>query len=270
MNIAATLTSHRDRPVAVTVVDGRRAVRKQLPPGRADEVFADMVALWASPFGSGRPTPGMPEPLRMDADGSILMALVDGMPMASRTDLSRVADATAAAAALLADLHASGASLPRRRTARKVVAACERALDGAEPGLVEALRDTASPLDEVLVCSHGDFGPHNVLLAPSGPVLIDFDRMQMAGAGRDVQHAAAWLFAATLLAGAPSWTPGEAFEDAYLTVRPAAAGELAATRCFHRAAALVRIATSWSDVAVRPEARDALLAQAAATARGAR
>ena len=81
--------------------------------------------------------------------------------------------------------------------------------------------------------SHGDFSPRNVLIGDGGLVLIDFDRLQMAGAGRDVQHLAAWAWVTEVTAGrvdpVAGWALGDRFEIAYPAATPGGgADELAA------------------------------------------
>ena len=88
----------------------------------------------------------------------------------------------------------------------------------------------------------------NVLLADTCHVrLIDFDRFQAAGAGRDVANWGAWIWATMLLQGRePSWEPANDFAASYLLHRPEAGSELGLTKRLHRAAALLRIAQGWS------------------------
>lgn len=109
----------------------------------------------------------------------------------------------------------------------------------------------ARPDGEFLVVSHGDFSPRNVLDGAESLVLIDFDRLQMAGPGRDVGYLAAWCWATNAQrGGVGSWALGDAFASAYARCGGLAISPTAMS--FHRACALLRIASSWTALADQP------------------
>lgn len=244
---------HDDRLVQRSDIDGLAVIRKRYLHADAAEVFASMRALWSSPFGASRTPPGMPEPLRLHDDGSGMdMSVVDGPTLGARGDLGTLSAHVDELARLLADLHTSGVTVPRRRSAARLVASLERKFEGDHHEVLDHLALRAPLLDETLGVSHGDFSPRNVVVTADGLRLIDFDRLQMAGAGRDVQYLAAWAWVTDVLSRhAPldlAWTVGDRFQAAYAAQRPDVADELAAGRAFHRASSLVRIAMSWTSL----------------------
>ncbi len=259
---------HDDRLVTQVRVGERDVVRKRYLRADAAGVFQSMTDLWRSSFGRDRgPNPGLPEPLRLHDDiGGMDMAFVDGPMLGARGDVGSLPDRLRETATLLADLHDSDVVVPRRRNATRLVASLGRKFSDERPEVLAALSNVADRLDEHLVVSHGDFSPRNVVLAAEGPTLIDFDRLQMAGAGRDVQYLASWCWVTEVVSHATdhdaAWTLGERFEAAYVVCRPHAEDELAASRAFHRASGLVRIAMSWSSLRDDAVARGTVLDEA--------
>ncbi len=258
---------HDDRLVHRVRVGDAEVVRKRYANGGADDVFTSMLHLWRSPFGAARVPPGLPEPLRLHDDGATMdMSVVDGPMLGARGDTGELPSMLDEVAGLLADLHDSGVVVPRRRTASRLVASLDRKFAGDRHPVVDLLERCADSLDEHLVVSHGDFSPRNVVVTAAGPALIDFDRLQMAGAGRDVQYMAAWAWVTDVTAGRctvdSGWQVGARFEASYTERRPEAAAELDRSRAFHRASALVRIAMSWSSLRDDHEATRTVLDEA--------
>jgi len=249
--------AHADRPVVLDEWQGRRVAVKHYRRGSAEQVARTMTALWQSAFGRDRSPPGLPQPLALEGS-RLAMELVPGRPAGGRGSLGATERIAGAAAALLADLHGSGIVVERVRSGTRIARSLERKLDDLPEAELRrsyaAALDALDPraLDGELVVSHGDFSPRNVLLAPEGPRLIDFDRCQMAPRARDLAYWGAWAWATLALAGSePRWRVGDRFEAAYLerTASPAPAEE---RRAAHRAAALLRIAHGWSALRRRP------------------
>ena len=262
---------HTDRLVVRTEVAGRPVIRKQYRDETGADVHASMRALWASPFGATRTPPGMPAPLAYDPTTRTLdMSVVHGDPLGARGDVGQVPVLLDEVARLLADLHSSGTTVPRRRTPDKLIRSLGRKLPDDPRGLLPRIAVRA-PEGERLCPNHGDFSPRNVILTADGPALIDFDRLQMAGPGRDVQYMAAWCWVTATVNGSggptDAWDLGDAFEAAYLEARPAAAKDLHGGRTFHRACGLVRIATEWSSMRSDPAASALVLDQVEALLR---
>lgn len=257
---------HDDRIVHRVRIGTVEVIRKRYAIADAAQVHASMVALWASPFGATRTTPGMPEPLGLSDDGTTIdMELLDGPMLGTRGDTGLLPELVDEVALLLADLHRSGVVVPQLRSAPRLVASLERKFRGDRHPVLDALA-AAVPDHEQLAVAHGDCSPRNVVVTARGPVLIDFDRLQMAGAGRDVQYMAAWAWVTDVLAGRTSvsagWDLGDRFEAAYAAHRPEARAELDATRRFHRASGLVRIAMSWSSLKRDAAARERVIQEA--------
>lgn len=260
-------TGHADRPVELHRIEGRTIVRKYYAKGGAD-VFATSASLWASGFGAARRPPGLARPLAFDAaTGALDSEHLDGGALAGRGSLGTVPERLAEVAALCADLHDSGVAVARNRRAAKLLRSLERKLGTGHP-LLERLR-LAAPRDaegdeggETLVVNHGDFSPRNILVTPDGLRLIDLDRVQASGRGRDLAYFGAWCWATQWQRGeAPSWELADELDAHYLRLRPDVAHAGLALG-FYRAAALVRIATGWSAFAGDTAAHDALLAEA--------
>ncbi|MBI4934389.1 MAG: aminoglycoside phosphotransferase family protein [Actinobacteria bacterium] len=256
---------HTERPVTLARLDGRDVIHKRYRDDGGRAVHRAMVALWNSPFGAERESVAMPEPLAYDPETHTLtMTALPGDAVAARGDLGSTSAELLPVARLLADLHSSGVQVDRRRDAHKLLRSLDRKLTGREDGLLHRLAALA-PGSEQLCPNHGDFSPRNVLAGATGPALIDFDRIQMAGPGRDVQYLAAWCWVTAVVGGADpveSWELGDRFEAAYLAHRPHAAADIVAGRAFHRASGLVRIATEWSSMKSDPAAARTVLDEA--------
>jgi Phosphotransferase enzyme family len=262
---------HLDRLVVRTELDGRPVIRKQYRDDSGQQIHAAMCALWASPFGAARTTPGLPEPLGYDpATRTLDMSVVDGPALGTRGDVGSLPDHLDEVAGLVASLHTSGVAVDRRRTPAKLLRSLERKLPEDRHALITRI-GVRAPDGERLVPNHGDFSPRNVLLTASGPALIDFDRIQMAGPGRDVQYMAAWCWVTSVVNGSrrsdQAWDLGDAFETAYLRERPGAAKDIHGGRTFHRACGLVRIATEWSSMKSDPAAAEMVLDEVASLLR---
>lgn len=267
---ATRLAGHDDRPVFITA-DGLIA-KSYASAEAASTAAATLAALWASPFGATRRPPGVPRPEPL-ADGSatLLMERLHGPILSTRGVLPPV-DQENGAAVLLADLHASGVRVGRRRSAAGVVRslgrkAADLAGDPLGPAYAAAVARVADavPAEGELVATHGDFSPRNLILTPAGLRLIDFDRFQMAAPARDVAYWGAWNWSTAMLRGnEPSWRAGDEFVATYVARRPQAAAEVSASLGFHRAAALLRIVHGWSVLAERRDAAERIVAEAAA------
>lgn len=262
---------HLDRLVVRAERDGRPIIRKQYRDDSGEQIHAAMCALWASPFGAARATPGLPAPIAYDpATRTLDMSVVEGPPLGTRGDVGALPERLDEVASLLAALHTSGVVVERRRTPAKLLRSLGRKLPDDHGSLIDRIAVRA-PVGELLVPNHGDFSPRNVLLTPTGPALIDFDRIQMAGPGRDVQYMAAWCWVTSVMngsyAGDEAWGLGDAFEAAYLRERPAAAKDIHGGRTFHRACGLVRIATEWTSMKSNSDASAMVLDEVAALLR---
>jgi aminoglycoside phosphotransferase (APT) family kinase protein len=275
--------SHLDRPVRLEVRDGREVVVKTYQRGGSGHVYDDMLALWLSPFGRERRPPGLPQPLSYDpATGEVVMARVPGRPLGQRGDLGDSVLRLREVAALLADLHASGAMVRRVRSADRVLASSWRKVADLHAASVGPRADIGAvavaaaatkvaellggccPADENLVPGHGDFSPRNVLGDATGLVLIDMDRMQMADPAHDLAYWGAWTWATEAMNNrVPSWEGLSHLMNSYaghLGERyPAASGTLA----FHQAAAILRIVHGWSALQNLPSVQCVLLDEAA-------
>ena len=263
---------HDDRLVQRIAADGADVIRKRYQHADAVEVFDAMTDLWRSPLGAGRVPPGLPRPLGLHADRHGMdMACIDGRMLGERGDVGFLPQRLSDVADLLADLHSSGVVVPRRRTAAKLVTSLRRKFADEPHAVVEHLAGIAPQLAETVVVSHGDFSPRNIVVGAQGLVLIDFDRLQMAGPGRDVNHLGAWCWATIALgrdrSGVDAWDLCHAFEAAYLAHRPEAASDVVAGRSFHRATGLLRIATEWSAVTSDPTIQRRVLDEATRVAR---
>jgi aminoglycoside phosphotransferase (APT) family kinase protein len=241
--------------LALTRPDGLRVAAKLYSHGDGRNAHANMVTAWRSSFGEPRRPPGLPQPLRYDADLSVLlMEWIDGRPWLELGpwDERRLEEAVF----LLASLHDSDAAPARKRSSRRIVASVRRKAAAAAtlaPDLapqfleaVEALAARCRP-DADLVPSHGDFSPRNVLVAKDRAVLIDWDRFQRADPARDVASLGAWFWLACLRDGrAPNWAFLEQATTLYEQLRPGPA--LRERLDFHTGAALVRLAFSRVDL----------------------
>jgi Phosphotransferase enzyme family len=256
---------HTNRLVQQVSVGGRDLIRKQYHDDAGETIHRAMADLWASPFGASRQKrPGLPEPLAYDRIGRTLdMEVLTGPPLGVRGSVGQLPCQLDQLAALLADLHESGVVVARRRDARKLQRSILRKLGPARPTLLTMIARVA-PEAERLCPSHGDFSPRNVLVTESGLALIDFDRIQMAAPGRDVEYLAAWCWVTATMAGRTddAWALGNEFADRYLALRPESRHDLTRSRHFYRAVALVRIATEWTSMRSDPSASDLVLDEA--------
>lgn len=265
---------HTDRPVRMETHDGRTVVVKRYLDADGARIFDDQMRLWSA-LGAGRSTV-VPEPLGWnDQSRELTMEAVAGEPVGARGDLGRAAELTMPVATLIADVHRSSVVVNRRRDARRVVASLQRKSADMRGTIDERrYRRAVELLDdpvvirriartEQLVLSHGDWSPRNVLADGDSVYIVDFDRLQMAGAGHDVAYWGAWCWATALIAGGrPDWAMCGDFMGAYGAVRPEAFQEIVDTLWFHRAAALLRIAHGWSVLQAAPIMRRAVIAEA--------
>ena len=275
--------SHLDRPVRHEVRDGRDVVVKTYRRGGSGHVYDDMLALWHSPFGRERRPPGVPQPLSVDpATGELVMAWVPGRPLGERGDLGDSVLRTPEVAALLADLHASGAKVKRVRSARRVLASSRRkaadlsagslgprvdigavAVASAAERVVELLGGCC-PAEEDLVPGHGDFSPRNVLGDATGVMLIDMDRLQMADPAHDLAYWGAWTWATEAMNDrTPTWEVLGDLVSHYTGQLGDRSTGVSENLAFHQGAALVRIVHGWSALQDLPSVQRVLLAEAA-------
>ena len=275
--------NHPDRPVRLEVRDGREVVVKTYRRGGSHHVYGDMLALWMSPFGRDRRPPGMPQPLSVGSGtGEIMMGRVPGLPLGGRGDLGDSLLRLPEVAALLADLHASGALIKRIRSADRVLASCRRKVAdlsaggvgprgvlGAGPVPVAAQRvvdllGASCPKVENLVSCHGDFSPRNVLGDADGVALIDMDRAQMTDPAHDLAYWSAWIWATDVLNDrVPSWESLGDLLSHYTGHLGDRSKLVTANLAFHQAAALVRIVHGWSALQDLPAVQCDLLGEAA-------
>lgn len=274
-------TGHADRSVRRTVRNGSPVLAKRYrDQAKAEAAAAWFAALWRSPFGAQRNPPGLAAPFGMQG-ATVYAAWLDGESLGTKDDLGTTSEHSGDAARLLADLHglrAQQLSVPSaasqrppvrvvRSLARKTADLADRSVELgllARGALAELTRKAPELADGPLVPSHGDWCPGNVLVTTDGLRLVDLDRMQLAGCGRDIGHWGAWIWTAQLIADAqPSWTLADRFTAGYVAHRPEATATLRASEGFHRAAALIRIAHGWSTLYDRPDLTRRVLGEAA-------
>ena len=177
--MTAVVLGHANRPVIVD--PDTQTVTKQYTETDGSVIFQEMQALWSSPFGE---THGhMPRPLGFDpGSNTVTMSLVPGAAIGTRGDLGSTFQRLDHVVELITRLHESGVTVLRRRDAAHLVRSLGRKAATMSPDfgrVVELLASTT--IDEPnLVVSHGDFSPRNLIDAPTGLVLIDFDRLQMS------------------------------------------------------------------------------------------
>jgi aminoglycoside phosphotransferase len=281
---------HLDRPVRIEVRDGRQVVVKTYRLGGSRDVYDQMLALWRSPFGRGRRPPGLPEPLSVDVEtGEVVMALAPGRPLGECGGLGDSVPRAPEVAALLADLHASGVTVRRVRSADRVLASCRRkaadlraacsettaasvqaSTDPARAAVATAAYDLVGllgrcrPRQEDLVPSHGDFSARNILADERGVVLVDLDRMQMADPAHDLAHWGAWTWATDAMNGhPPTWEVMDDLVSHYTVHRGDESCVSPANLAFHQGAGLLRIVHGWSALQEQPGVQRLLLEEAA-------
>jgi aminoglycoside phosphotransferase (APT) family kinase protein len=257
-------TVHPDRPVRRDFLDGRPIIVKSYAAADPAEIWKSMAALWASPF--GHEFHFMPEPINLMAP-CVTMEFISGDPLGARGDLGVTPTRLGDIADLLVRFHSSGVEVERNRTAGKLVRSLRRKQAEMSDDLAAHYADAVSliaawpPVAELPVVNHGDFSPRNLLDAGDRLVLIDFDRLQMAGPGRDVGYLAAWCWVTQLqIDGRGSWSIGDAFSSEYATRGGYPIADDASR--FHRACGLLRIAQSWSALADRPDLVRAIIDEA--------
>ena len=266
-----TFRVHADRPVRLVAAGDETMVVKRYVAGGAAAIYTEMCDLWASPFGERRRPPGMPAPLGLDpVQQEIQMQWLDGDPIGTRGGLGRSVELLPEVARLLADLHGSGVTVPRRRDAAALIRSGRRKVEelGSSAGVLRLGRlvidalDGARPQAGPLVVSHGDFSPRNVLLTASGLALIDFDRLQMSAPERDISYWGAWTWVTLLISGErPDWRVADDLAAHYRRLRTGLADD-SSSWAFYRAVALLRIAHGWSALQSAPEICAEVLAEA--------
>ncbi len=265
---------HADRPVHVETRGAEKVVVKRYVAGGAEAVYAQMSALWSSPFGAARRPPGLPRPIGINADREeVEMQFLPGDPIGSRGDLGLSVRLLPEVARLLADLHDSGMRVDRRRSPAALLRSCRRKVEELESTgsslvvdlgrrVVQRLADSV-PSSPELVLSHGDFSPRNVLLTPDGLALIDFDRLQMAAPERDISYWGAWTWVTMLTTGAqPSWQVADDLALSYNGFRTGSPDTDPSSPAFYRAVALLRIAHGWSALQAAPQTSARVLREA--------
>ncbi len=265
---------HADRPVHVETRGAEKVVVKRYVAGGAEAVYAQMSALWSSPFGAARRPPGLPRPIGINADREeVEMQFLPGDPIGSRGDLGLSVRLLPEVARLLADLHDSGVQADRRRSPAALLRSCRRKVEELESTgsslvvdlgrrVVQRLADSV-PSSPELVLSHGDFSPRNVLLTPDGLALIDFDRLQMAAPERDISYWGAWTWVTMLTTGAqPSWQVADDLALSYNGFRTGSPDTDPSSPAFYRAVALLRIAHGWSALQAAPQTAAQVLREA--------
>ena len=230
---------------------GTAVMAKVYPDGSGQKVFANMQRLWLSPFGQGRSSPGLLQPLDyVPAAGALITEYIPGKPL---IELGRVTEPHLnESMRLLADLHSCGVLPEVRRGWRGILRSLDRKLQRmrevgpswathVEP-VVQALHERRVK-DTELICSHGDFSARNVLISPGRTALIDWDRLQQADPARDVTYFAVWPWREAIQRGRmPDRQSLKIVLQTYARFRPA--GHLRRQVPFHAAAALVRMCCS--------------------------
>jgi aminoglycoside phosphotransferase (APT) family kinase protein len=180
----------------------------------------------------------------------LIMERLDGRPLLELDPLDmRVLDD---AIELVAALHDSNARPEKPRGAARITRSLRRkaraVAAAASPykeeyaATVDALEGTGVEDAELVPC-HGDFSPRNVLVAPQGLALIDWDRLRRADPARDIAYMGCWYWASTIRRGdPPDWSVLDRITARYEELRPGAG--LAGRLNFHIAAGLLRMAHS--------------------------
>jgi aminoglycoside phosphotransferase (APT) family kinase protein len=192
------------RPDRLTVTlahgSGPMVIAKQVPQGGAEKLFCNMRAVWNSSFGAARKPPGLPKPIDWIPELDIvIMERVEGKTLAEIGAPERYFEP---AIELMAALHSSDAAGETERGARSVVRSVKRKAEAISSRLPEhtkvvqeavAAMEANRPKDGLLVPSHGDCSPRNVLMSEGERlVLIDWERFQMADPARDLAYFATW------------------------------------------------------------------------------
>jgi aminoglycoside phosphotransferase (APT) family kinase protein len=169
----------RGRTADIYEWDDGRAVRLE-QPGIGRSVAESSRAALASAREAGAPCPAVFDVVEVDGRVGLVMERIDGPDMLN--DFAAHPWRLAAYARALADLHAAIVSTPAPMSAHPVRPDLRRQLD--DDAIPRPIADVARGLLDVLPDGdrlvHGDFHPGNVLLGPSGPVVIDWENL---GAG---------------------------------------------------------------------------------------
>ncbi len=171
----------------------------------------------------------VPRPLGLLFDGALVAE--DVVPGAGLAAAVAADDADPEAVAeVIAALHTSGITLPAQLEASDILGRALAGLDlltTVDPSIAPALRELRSNLVAALppprpsVSLHGDLHLDQVILAPSGPVVLDFERAATGPAGHDLGTLVAHLRAE----GRDAFSA--AFVDAYARIRGVDATDLA-------------------------------------------
>jgi aminoglycoside phosphotransferase (APT) family kinase protein len=174
---------------------------------------------------------------------------------------------------VLADFHSSRVEVPRLRHPERLLRSLDRKAKQVAPSLNDSFQTVISqclrpiaPVGDPLVVTHGDFSPRNLLSDGSNLVLIDFDRLQMAGRGRDLGYFGAWVWVTEFMnepTTNPSWAVADELISLYSKLTEITESSLRQTAPFYRAAALLRIAQSWSALGDRPDLSRVIIETAA-------
>jgi len=246
-------TGRSDR-ITLPMVTRKRlpVVAKFYPTGGGEITFSNMQELWRSSFGEGRRPPGLPRPIEyLDDAGVLIMERVEGRPFVELDplDINILDDSIR----LAASLHQCNAQPGKRRDSRLIVKSVRRKAESISKlapkfaetfwTAVEAL-EAAQVKDLELVPCHGDFSPKNVLVAPNGLVLLDWDRFRLADAARDIAYMGCWYWVRGLRQEkTPDWSVLDRIVNIYNSLRPGVA--IDAHLSFHISAGLLRRAHSY-------------------------
>lgn len=249
-----SLGRHADRPVTRwRTSHGSLVVKVFSDTDAAVRTYLAMTSLWHSPFGAARRPPGLPEPLLL-LPGHTAVATRQVVGDVLPDGAEALCPFLPGVAELLADLHGSGCTLPRRRGRDAMLRSTRRKAADLRGAPAEAawrvvdlmasrVADCPEPVDD-LVPTHGDAAPHNLLRSATGLRLLDWDRAALAHPARDLAYFGASVWAREVLGGRPaSWSILEELVAAYAEWRRPPAP---ATLQLYRACALVRVAHGWS------------------------
>lgn len=174
----------RGRAAEVYAWDDGRALRLMLPPAGPEDAGREATAMRAAAE-AGVPVPAIHEVLEVDGRAAIVMDRVhggDGLDLLSSHPWKVRSVARAIAAA-----HAQIASTPAPDQLPTVHDAVEQALrsDLVPSELATAATATLHGLPAGETLCHGDLHPGNVLMGPSGPVIIDWTGARRGPAAAD-------------------------------------------------------------------------------------